>query len=379
MRLSFILFVLLSCLGSPAHAVTGLTPGATILIIGGDNDPNTPTYIKNALNALTPAPALIDICLARKNVTFDVGIAPALARCGIANLDPYCQVWDVRFVAGATTEYCTLTLGGVGTDQYLYERHLQRGGSLFLLGENEGQVARNENMIQLLNNWNTGALIPYPVQLSTSVDFVSFIADPLNFKGTPNVLTRRHTKWPGAVPLGQTGSGRPFDVINYTSDGGVTTDWVHAFGFLPTDTNLGSGRVFVELDWTSVSDLGDYGAYNSPVNEAEITAWWQNVYTWMGNCPERFTLTKQASVLPPASVCIGDSFNYLLCTQNVGTSPLGAKSMWDTLPPCFSYVSAVPAPASVTGNFVVWNLGAVPVGASTCVTLTVHVDSNTCP
>jgi hypothetical protein len=378
-RLAPLLFILSAFVARPLAAVPGLNPGATVLIIGGDNDPTTPTMIKNAINALTPGSPQCDICLARKNAPFDSGIAPALVRCGIPSLDPYCQIWDMRFVAGTGTEYCTITMGGAGTDEQLYTTHLTRGGSLFLLGENAGQAARMVNMIQLLNNYSNGGLITYPDQLSTNIDFTVFDPDPLSFKSTPNALAKRHTRWPGAVPLGQTGSGRPFDQINMTGDAGLTTDWVHAFGFLPQDLTTGSGRVFVELDWTSLTTAGDYGAYNSPANEAEITAWVQNTYTWMGNCAERFTVTKSASIVPPAYVCVGDSFNYYICAQNVGTASIGAKTMWDTLPACFSYLSSSPAPASVAGNYLVWNIPSIPIGGMSCVTLTVQAVGTSCP
>ncbi len=371
-------------LPAAGRAVAGLSPGAAVLIIGGDNDLSTAVNIQTALNALVPPPSQVDICYARRSAPYDVGIQPALTRCGIASLNNYCQIWDVRMYGSGsgTVEYDTLTLGGAGTDQQLYETHLSRGGSLFLLGENETLVSRNQNLIQFLNNLSTGGLIPYPSQLSTNIDFTTFLADPLSFATTPNALTRRHTKWPGAVPLGSTGSGRPFNVINYTSDGGVTTDWVHAFGFLSQDLSLGSGRIFVELDWTSVTNAGDYTSYAVPslaANQASIQAWFQNAYTWLGNCPERFVFSKAASVAPPASVCLGDTFSYYLCVQNVGVGTVAAKTMWDTIPSCMSYVGASPAPASVTGNYVLWNLPSVAPGTTSCVTLTVRADSASCP
>jgi len=109
-----------------------------------------------------------------------------------------------------------------------------------------------------------------------------------------------------------------------------------------------------------------------PENVAMI----QNMYNWMGTgCDQRFSFTKAASVQPPSTVCIGNNFNYILCVQNIGTSPLTASTIYDTFPSCVTYVSSSQAPAVNSAGYLAWNVGSVPVGGQVCITATVKAVS----
>lgn len=364
------------------RAIAGLNPPPKVLIIIGNCTPGSEdsygntmvTRVRSAMNALTPPPAQFDFV----TVPCTTGSAPGIySSLGTKKLTDYCQVWDLRVIGGGsalgTLDWTSFSLTGATSDKKLYEDFLRSGGSLYILADNNTLHDRNDNLISMLNSWSTGGSIPYPSQFGGGdFWFSTFSPLPLPFQGNPNTLASRYTKWPGYVLLGRTGSGRPVTTQDSgTGDGKGNpsgTILVSQFVFLPQDTKLGAGRILVDLDWTSFASAWS----TSP---ASMTAWVQNAYTWLGNCYYRFSIDKAASVVPPASVCIGDTFNYILCLHNTGANPLSPTTLIeDTLPTCVSAQSSTPAWSTKTGSYVNWLAGSVPVGAQFCVTLTVRAD-----
>jgi len=354
--------VLLLCLLGPgrALAVTGPNPAPRVLLLYSPANWNGTMERDNMLNMLTttivPAP-VVDSCPVN-----DPGgeIAPALAACG-TSLSNYCQVYDLRFVFN--------TSGGpyedsmTANDQALFTQFLQDGGRLFLLGETSAFHPRNDGFVNLINQLSNAGTVSYPTTCNANCCCSVFPSDPLNFNTVPNTLTGLtiNTGDPGLFAFGQMGSGRP--LATKAGVGAMTV------GFLPQDLTTGAGRLMIHMD----SNFFRYAVGSWP---AANVAFMQNAYNWLGSgCDQRYRLTKAASVLPPATVCLGDNFNYTLCVENVGPNPLTAATIFDTLPTCLGYVSSSLAPAVNSGGYLVWNVGAVPVGGQVCVTATVNAVS----
>jgi len=71
----------------------------------------------------------------------------------------------------------------------------------------------------------------------------------------------------------------------------------------------------------------------------------------------------------------GLSFDYVLSVNHNGnTCSATGVTVQDVLPAGLSYVTASPAPAAVSGQDVVWNLGTLLAGDSAEITVTVQVD-----
>jgi len=78
----------------------------------------------------------------------------------------------------------------------------------------------------------------------------------------------------------------------------------------------------------------------------------------------------------PATVTVGDPLAYTLTYRNTGTANAANVTVVDTLPAGVSFVSANPAPSSVSGQTITWNLGMLATGASGSITVNVQT-SNT--
>ncbi len=78
----------------------------------------------------------------------------------------------------------------------------------------------------------------------------------------------------------------------------------------------------------------------------------------------------------PATVTVGNALVYMLSYANNGSANASGVTVVDTLPNGVSYVSANPAPSSVVGQVITWNLGTVAAGASGSITVNVQ-SSNT--
>lgn len=64
----------------------------------------------------------------------------------------------------------------------------------------------------------------------------------------------------------------------------------------------------------------------------------------------------------PASVVAGGSLSYQLAYRNDGPAAAANTQLVDTLPAGVTFVSATPAPSSVSGQVLTWNLGTLAVG-----------------
>ena len=70
----------------------------------------------------------------------------------------------------------------------------------------------------------------------------------------------------------------------------------------------------------------------------------------------------------------GLAFDYVLSVTHKGNNcSASGVTVQDVLPAGLSYVAASPSPAVVSGQVITWNLGSLPAGASTPITVTVQV------
>ena len=76
----------------------------------------------------------------------------------------------------------------------------------------------------------------------------------------------------------------------------------------------------------------------------------------------------------PASAAVGSSFAYGLLYANDGPSTAQNVIITDTLPAGITFVSATPAPSSINGQLLTWNLGSIGVGANASIAVNVQVD-----
>ncbi|HEX5792955.1 MAG TPA: PEP-CTERM sorting domain-containing protein [Rheinheimera sp.] len=67
----------------------------------------------------------------------------------LGDLSAYSQVWDVRFFNAAALD---------GADQTAYMNYLANGGGLFLMGENDNFMARNNSVLSLISALGGGDL-----------------------------------------------------------------------------------------------------------------------------------------------------------------------------------------------------------------------------
>jgi uncharacterized repeat protein (TIGR01451 family) len=76
----------------------------------------------------------------------------------------------------------------------------------------------------------------------------------------------------------------------------------------------------------------------------------------------------------PASVAVGSGISYTLVYRNTGSAPATAVRVADTLPAGLSFVSSAPAPASISGQALSWDVGALAAGASGSIVVNAAVD-----
>ena len=80
----------------------------------------------------------------------------------------------------------------------------------------------------------------------------------------------------------------------------------------------------------------------------------------------------------PATAITGDQIDYTLSYGNSGAATASGVALVDTLPSGLSYVSANPAPSSISGQTLTWNLGGLPPGgaaAAGSIAVRVQVDA----
>ncbi len=86
------------------------------------------------------------------------------------------------------------------------------------------------------------------------------------------------------------------------------------------------------------------------------------------------TLTKVAD-LDTANP--GDIVTFTISYENLGTGLASSVVVVDVLPSHMVYVDATPAPGSVSGGVVEWDIGDVPAGASASITLEAQIEAGT--
>lgn len=77
----------------------------------------------------------------------------------------------------------------------------------------------------------------------------------------------------------------------------------------------------------------------------------------------------------PATVVAGSSLSYQLAYRNDGPAAASAVQLVDTLPAGTTFVSATPAPSSVSGQTLTWNLGTLAVGQAGTITVNTTVSA----
>jgi uncharacterized repeat protein (TIGR01451 family) len=87
------------------------------------------------------------------------------------------------------------------------------------------------------------------------------------------------------------------------------------------------------------------------------------------------TITKTG----PATAAAGATFDYTLSYRNVGSSSATNVVVEDVLPSGLTFVSATPAPSSVSGQTVRWNLGTLNAGATGSIQLRVRAATTFSP
>ncbi len=129
----------------------------------------------------------------------------------------------------------------------------------------------------------------------------------------------------------------------------------------------------------TVNTTVSIGALSSVTNQAQIST------TTPGDDPGDNTSTTTTTILSPnvtiqktgpATAVTGSTISYNLSYRNTGTAAAANVTVVDTLPTSLSYVSASPAPASVSGQTITWNLGSLAAGASGTITLNATVGTS---
>jgi len=357
-------------------AATAPNPGDQVLVIyvndaagSGDNI----IFANNVKTALTtasgPFPVPANVTLLSVPYTDTAGIGAYVTAAALAG---YCQVWDVRFLDNAFNyTSCNGTAANaadtiVAGDMALYTTFLAQGGHLVLFGDNCGYPNRNQGLVNFINSVLAGGTSGWPSNVDTGItypfaDFYPGTA-PDAFNTSPNNLATiapfaMTSTYPGLVTTAGMTSGVP--LIEDSGSG-----YAFAWAWYSSQLSTGNGKLAAVYDTTWLSAVA-----NDSAGWQQIL---QNLYTFMSTC-YNFTITKAVS---PASICLGDQAQYSLCYTNTGTRAIPAASLFDTIPSCLGVVNA--AGAVQAGNYLQWSLGSIPIGASTCITVTVQANSLGC-
>ncbi len=81
----------------------------------------------------------------------------------------------------------------------------------------------------------------------------------------------------------------------------------------------------------------------------------------------------------PATVVAGSSLTYTLSYRNDGPAAAATVQLVDTLPAGVTFVSATPAPSSISGQTLTWNLGTLAVGQQGTITINTTVSTTAPP
>ncbi|NNJ12202.1 DUF11 domain-containing protein [Chloroflexales bacterium ZM16-3] len=182
-----------------------------------------------------------------------------------------------------------------------------------------------------------------------------------------------------------------------TNDGPGTARGVSAADTLPTGVSYASASPApASVSGQAVTwSLGDLAAgasttitLNATIGTATrggITNSVAVTTTSGGDSPGDNTSTSTTTIIVPnvwvtksgtATVLPSGTLNYTLSYGSNGSAAAGGVQVIDTLPAGVSYVSASPAPASVSGNTITWNLGTLASGASGSISVTAQASAS---
>lgn len=346
--------------------------------------------VTTALGAI-PAPYTpnVDLLLIHEN---DSGIYTELqnqypAQVAANPTDPlvsWCQVWDLRLQDGCNnigwsageTPADLVTNTGANNDFQIFEAYVKAGGSLYLQGEHHDFYARNNNLIELLNNLAASPIVstvcgtylcPDVNTGNPYTDNNPFTAN-YSFNTIYNNLTGANAitiVYAGGIPPADYGSGLPLIMIpglNYTgTTGGLMMMWEGG----ALNSTYGAGKVVAAFESNTFVPVANSGAEGPYSIEAL-----QNVYAELTGC-QRYTVTK---TFASPSVCVGSSSSFSICVDNTGTQALTNYSISDTIPTCLTYTSfgtsgVAPSGNGNSSNLYWWNYTSIPAGQSACVTV----------
>ncbi len=151
-----------------------------------------------------------------------------------------------------------------------------------------------------------------------------------------------------------------------TSTSGSTRSWT--LGALAAGTS-GTITINATVATSAPASVSNTGTIAVPSGYTDSTP---------GNNSSTVTTTIQrpdVSVVKtgPATALVSDTITYQITWRNIGTAPAASVVVRDTLPAGLSYVSASPAPSSVSGQTLIWNLGTQAAGASGTISVQAQV------
>jgi uncharacterized repeat protein (TIGR01451 family) len=202
--------------------------------------------------------------------------------------------------------------------------------------------------------------------------------------GTIDQWTDTSSGWqyqgPKTTLYGITGPGGTYfgDIAEGVSNGPPAVPIQFLTGF-PGVTCTGCPAVCYDFTWILASP-----------DIVPCLTWYNSVtLTWPGGqasssvpidnfCPSKtFTPTSTPTPMPVMQVTktankstaiVGDTITFSLCYENPGSATAPNVQLWDTIPPCITYVGSNPAVTSNSGGVVDWSLGNIGAGASGCMT-----------
>ncbi len=352
-------------------------PAESVLVIYTDADASGYSVtLKNAfvaaLSAVPPAPTITQL-----DVTAgQVGIYTALHALPGAptDLSQWCQVWDLRFRSDKNNIAYTgpnqedvITFTGPNNDTTLFTNYLNQNGHLFLEGEHHDFYIRDQNLFALINSVASTPISAAQVYADynpmNTGSIGGFPATPAAFNTSFNNISAGNitAAFPGGLEVNYAGSGHPIGANfagSYYSAGGTCNT---AYAWMSSDLKT-NGRMVVNFETN---------AFVAPQSNATAVGWIQNVYQLLSGC-YKYSLTK---AFVPTQLCVGDPGTFTLCYNNTGSTTLTNVPLWDTMPPCLSYVSDSQGSPGISGQVYSWTIPSIAPAASACITVNFTVNS----
>ena len=367
-------WLLVAGLARPLAALMPVpNPPENVLIIyvnDGAYDTSLYNAFAAALGALTPAPTITPLPIPPGTI----GIySTLLSVTGHSDLSPYCQVWDLRFLAGndniaytGPNQSDVITFTGANNDTQLFEQYLNANGHLFLQGEHHDYYIRDLNLIALVDAVATAPITEQYAEYSsmnpgsitgwsTTIETINNLATTVNTTNPGGGNGYINADFPGGLDVGSAGSALP---IGATFPGSIYGGTANTAWYWPSSSLSTTGGEMV-VNWeTNAFCTGSL--LNNTSN-----AWIQNVYGLLSGC-YRYSLTKAFNQSP---LCVGANSFFTLCYTNSGSTALTNVPLWDTLPACLIYGSDSLGGATVNGQVYSWTIPTVNPGTSQCVTV----------